>query len=305
MNKRILLLLTAALVVAGITAFMARAYLTRSRPEPQEMAAQKIEVLVASSPLGMGHLIASGDLRWQEWPAQGIDPNYIQKASGESLEGQIGKVVRYGLTPGEPLTLARVIAPGEHGFLAAILKPGMRAFTVSISRTSGLAGFVFPGDRVDVIFNHEVKDGSGILRTVSETILQNIRVIGVDTRTSDIEQKPELGKSVTLEVTPKIAEKLALVSKFGTMTLALRSLTPAEASGKQAISPDNLEPVEGPASFTVDSEVSQLLPPWNPNSNIVTVVRGSSSQTIGYGSSQSGGDAGDSFSPITPTDDDQ
>lgn len=305
MNKRILMLLTAALVVAGITAFLARAYLTRTRPEPEEMAVQKIEVLVASNPLGMGHLIVAGDLRWQEWPAQNVDPNYIQKASGQSLEEQVGKVVRYGLTPGEPLTVARVIAPGERGFLAAVLKPGMRAFTVSISRTSGLAGFLFPGDRVDVIFNHEVKDGSGTMRTVSETILQNIRVIGVDTRTSDLEQKPELGKSVTLEVTPKIAEKLALVSKFGTMTLALRSLTPSEAAGEKAISPDNLEPGEGPASFTVDSEVSQLLPPWNPNSKIITVIRGSSSQIIGYGSPQSGEEGVDNLNPVAPVGDDQ
>jgi pilus assembly protein CpaB len=282
MNLRMVLLVVAALIVAGVTAFLARSYLLQSRPEQQKASIETTQVLVARKALGMGHLIVDGDLGWQEWPVNNINPNYIQRKNGENERTHVGKVVHYGLSPGEPLTLARMIAPGERGFLAAVLKPGMRAFTIPVNRTSGLAGFVFPGDRVDVILRHQVKDGSGAKRDVSETILQNIRVIGVDTRSSDQDQKPALGKSVTLEVTPKIAEKLAMVGRLGTMTLALRSLSPSELDADAAISPDDLEPVANPRSYTLESEVGRLMPPWEPRLKTITIARGSKVAVIGY-----------------------
>ncbi|HXV73463.1 MAG TPA: Flp pilus assembly protein CpaB [Sphingomonadales bacterium] len=312
MNLRMVLLVVAALIVAGVTAFLARTYLMQSLPDQQGAAVQTTHVMVAAKPLGMGHLLLESDLRWQEWPAEGINPNYIQQKGSETIQGQVGKVVRYGLTPGEPLTLQRMIAPGERGFLAAVLKPGMRAFTIPVNRTSGLAGFVFPGDRVDVILRHRIRDGSGAERDVSETILQNVRVIGVDTRSSDTNQKPALGKSVTLEVTPKIAEKLAMVGQLGTMTLALRSLSPAEAAGKEPISPDDLEPVGNPATYTLETEVSRLVPPWQPRLKTITVARGTSVRIIGYDPNKSNaqvmvdvGGATTSLIPAIPTGDDQ
>lgn len=300
MNLRMVLLVVAALVVAGVTAFLARNYLTQSRPGQPEAVLQTTKVLVARQPLGMGHMIIDGDLGWQEWPAEKINPNYIQDKAGQTLATHIGKVVRYGLTPGEPLTMARMIAPGERGFLAAVLKPGMRAVTIAVNRTSGLAGFVFPGDRVDVILRHEVRDGSGAKRDVSETILKNVRVLGVDTRSDDQAQKPALGKSVTLEVTPKIGEMLAMVGRLGTMSLALRSLSPSEVEGDAAISPDDLEPVAGQQTYTLETEVSRLVPPWRPVGKTLTVARGGAVSVITYDATRTyGGQAPTGIQGVT------
>jgi len=290
MNLRMVLLVVAALIVAGVTAFLARTYLMQSRPGEERAGIETTRVLVAGKPLGMGHLLVESDLRWQDWPAEDINPNYIQENSGQTIKDQAGKVIRYGLTPGEPLTLARIIALGERGFLAAVLKPGMRAFTVPVNRTSGLAGFVFPGDRVDVILRHQVKDGSGAMRDVSETILQNVRVIGVDTRSGDQDHKPVLGKSVTLEVTPKIAEKLAMVGRLGTMTLALRSLSPSQLDAEAGVSPDDETPIADPKTYTLESEVSRLVPPWRPRLKTLTIARGGSVSVIGYDPAHSSGE---------------
>ena len=85
--------------------------------------------------------------------------------------------------PNQPVTRGALIRPGERGFLAAALAPGMRAVTVAVSATSGVAGFVFPGDRVDIVLTQEVEGGGdGAALRVSETIIRNIRVLAVDQR---------------------------------------------------------------------------------------------------------------------------
>src|SRR3546814_7727853 len=112
----------------------------------------------------------------------------------------------------------------EGGFLAAALGPGMRAVTVSGSTTSGVAGFVFPGDRVDLVLTQEVT-GDGDSLKVSETVLRNVRVLAADQRMNrvDEEGKPvvQSASTVTLEVTPKIAEKIAVAQTIGQLSLSL------------------------------------------------------------------------------------
>src|SRR4029453_2276891 len=106
------------------------------------------------------------------------------------------------------------VGPNDRGFLAAALSPGMRAITVPVSATTGVAGFVFPGDRVDMVLTQEVEGGGdGPALKVSETIVRNLRVLATDQR---IDSKDEEGKTVvktfatvTLEVTPRIGEKIS------------------------------------------------------------------------------------------------
>src|SRR3546814_7933306 len=93
----------------------------------------------------------------------------------------LGTVVRNEITAGQPVTQGSLIKPGERGFLAAALGPGMRAVTVSVSTTSGVAGFVFPGDRVDLVLTQEVT-GAGASLKVSATVRRNVRVLAADLR---------------------------------------------------------------------------------------------------------------------------
>lgn len=140
-----------------------------------------------------------------------------------------GNVLRYAITAGQPLTQGAVVSPSDRGFLAAALTPGMRAVTVPVSAQTAVAGFVFPGDRIDMVLTQDVVGGGdGPPLKVSETILRNIRVLATDQRTDN---QAEDGKTpvhtfttVTVEATPKMAEELAVAQTVGTLSLSLRAL---------------------------------------------------------------------------------
>lgn len=293
MNPRIILLGAAAIFVAVAAAFLAKSYLQSTAPDQAQTAGQQetTRILVAANNLPMGHIIEVGDLSWQDWPLQGLNANYLQEDS-YNLEDMAGSVVRYGITAGEPMTSVRMISPGERGFLAAILTPGMRAVSIPVTRTSGVAGFIFPGDRVDVILTQtlEVLTLLALLqgedekeeREVSVTVLRNVRVLAVDTRTDDQEKTPELGKSVTLEVTPDIAEKLTLMTRMGVVALSLRSITAPDGTKTTALSPDDEGPFTSPQTYTWDYQTNRLIAPVNRAGDVKTIVldRGRESQIL-------------------------
>jgi pilus assembly protein CpaB len=297
------MLIGAALVVAVGAAFLARFYLLGSQPETPELVARQdvVKIVVAANNLPMGHIIELGDVSWQDWPSDNINANYMQEES-YTLQGLEGSVIRYGITAGEPLTTLQTVSPGERGFLAAILKPGMRAITIPVARTTGLAGFVFPGDRVDLILTQrlEVESLSSIIGNASGgendqaeeeheasiTFLRNVRVLAVDTRTDDMAKIPQLSKSVTLEVTPKMAERVTVGLRLGTISLALRSLTGPDGKKILALNPDDEMPSISPRSHTWDYQASHLVRPVLQYQDIKTVVvtRGGKSQILILGS---------------------
>ena len=97
----------------------------------------------------------------------------------------LGTVVRYQISAGEPVTQGSLVAPGDRGFLAAALGPGMRAVTVPVSAKTGVAGFVFPGDRVDIVLTQTVAgDDEGADLKAAETFLRNMRVLATDQSTT-------------------------------------------------------------------------------------------------------------------------
>ena len=254
MDVKKLVLLIGALVIAAVTAVMAKNMFTGSTA-PQAEASPAVpagpEVLVATRALPVGTIIDAEALRYQPWPQGLVQPAYYIKGSkGTNPADLLGTVVRNEITAGQPLTQGALIKPGERGFLAAALGPGMRAVTVSVSATSGVAGFVFPGDRVDLVLTQEVAGGGeGQSLKVSETIMRNVRVLATDKRMSaqNAEGKPEVVdiSTVTLEATPKIAEKIAVAQTIGTLSLSLRSIADNTAELEQAIAAGEVQLPEG------------------------------------------------------------
>jgi pilus assembly protein CpaB len=280
MNPRIIVLAIAALVVAGLTAFLVRIFLQGSGEEEQVVDTDTTAILVANSNLPMGHLVEPNDLRWQEWPNDSIHANYLTQDEAE-IEALNGYVVRFGITGGEPATRERMVGPGQKGFLAAVLGPDMRAVTIPVNRTSGIAGFIFPGDRVDIILSRIARDESGISHQVGETVLKNIRILAVDLRVNDQNKgNPALGKSVTIEVTPKMAEKVAMLTRMGRLSLALRSLRMEGGQTIEVFSPDDSAPISNQQTHTWDAEVSRLSPPINPPREVLTITRGRQNQVF-------------------------
>lgn len=187
MDVKKLVLLIGALVIAGLTAMMAKNMLTGASA-PQAAAKAVVprgpEVLVATRHLPVGTIIDAEAFRYQMWPHGLVQPAYfIRGQRGINPQDLVGTVVRSEITAGQPVTQGALVRPGDRGFLAAALGPGMRAVTVGVSPTSGVAGFVFPGDRVDLVLTHEVEGGGdGEPLRVSETILRNVRVLATDQR---------------------------------------------------------------------------------------------------------------------------
>jgi pilus assembly protein CpaB len=254
MDVRKLVLLIGALAIAAVTAIMAKNMFSGAGA-PQVAAKAQVpegpEVLVATRALPVGTIIDAEALKYQRWPEGLVQPAYFIKGEGGVDPADLlGTVVRNEITAGQPVTQGALIKPGERGFLAAALGPGMRAVTVSVSATSGVAGFIFPGDRVDILLTQEVAGGGeGEALKVSETILRNVRVLATDRRTNAIDEqgKPVVKSTstVTLEVTPKIVEKIAVAEKIGQLSLTLRSIADNTAELERAIASGEVEVPEG------------------------------------------------------------
>jgi pilus assembly protein CpaB len=151
-TRKIILLLIAAIVGFG-TIFAARTLMTPPPPAPNQPVIQMTEIAAAGRDLPTGTILKEMDLKWIEWSAT-ADTSALFVKGKTNLSDIAGAVVRDGFRSGEPIVAARVAHPHDQGFLAAVLDPGMRAMSVSLSPTSEVAGFVFPGDRVDVILTH-------------------------------------------------------------------------------------------------------------------------------------------------------
>ena len=254
MDVKKIALLVGALVVAVVTAMMARTMFTGAATN-QAQAAPAVpmgpKILVAKIALPVGTMIAPDSLTYQAWPKELVQNAYYTEGSPDAdMKKLVGTVVRNPITAGQPVTRGSLVGPQDRGFLAAALGPGMRAVTVSVSATSGVAGFVFPGDRVDMVLTQTVSGGGeGPPLKVSETIIRNLRVLATDQRT---DSKGEDGKTqvkpfstVTLEATPRIAEKVAVAQSMGQLSLALRSIADNQAELERAVASGEVKVPDG------------------------------------------------------------
>ena len=261
-------LIIVAVVIAGATAFLIRNFMRSQEvdiPEPPKIA----EILVASANLPAGTAITDDHMTWQAWPDEGLSEAYVVRRADQKTAPQfIGTVVRRGIPKGDPITLDKVAKRDQLGFLAAALRPGMRAVAVRVTAQSSVAGFILPGDLVDIVLTHEAvpqeinREGQEptdqvplAVRYTSETVLQNVRVLAIDQKVDDFETQAKTGKTVSLEVTPKQAQKLITARAMGQLTLVLRSLAMSQGDDGEK---QNLEP-DGADLFTTDVEVSPVL----------------------------------------------
>ncbi len=252
MEPKKIALLVGALVIAAVTAVMAKNMFSRSAA-PAAVAAvapapKGPEVLVATRTLPVGTIIAPDSFRFQPWPNELIQNAYYLKGSVDQ-NVLAGTVVRTQISAGQPLTQGSLVKPGDRGFLAAALGPGMRAVTVSTSRATGVAGFIFPGDRVDLMLTQAVENPLGPPLKTTETFIRNVRVLATDQRTvpDDAKGKKEvrLFDTVTLEVTPRLAEKIAVAQTIGQLSLSLRSIADNAADLDQAIASGEIKVPNG------------------------------------------------------------
>ncbi len=276
------MLLLGAMVIALGSALAARSMMSvRAAPVVPVAAtvATGPRVLVAQRALPVGTIITPDAVAFQAWPRDMVQNAYFLDGTTDRTK-LIGTVVRDPVTAGQPLTQGALVTPGDRGFLAAALGPGMRAVTIAVTDLSGVAGFIFPGDHIDIMLTQSVKspnqqDPNALPLAITETALRDLRVLATD-QTTETEVAPG-GKSlvktahdVTLEVTPRIAEKIEVAQTLGTLSLALRSLADnqveqdqATASGKPPATPRTIigtavRPAEGATTYSTGGDVSRF-----------------------------------------------
>jgi pilus assembly protein CpaB len=269
MNSKRIVFLLLAVIVAGTTAFLARAWLQSERAAiAAQMGGQRpvakpaAQVLVARAVIRTGQLIKPDDLRWQPWPQGNLPASYIVEGK-RPIGDFVGAVARSQFHVGEPIVESDIVMPGSRGFLAAVLKPGLRAVSVPATATSTVSGFIYAGDRVDVLLTHTLEGQNGH-HNATETILRNALVIAMDQKLDFAPgDKPDVAKTATLELTAKQTEIVTLAVKMGELSLVLRSLQdPADEERDSASGEDAT--AELGDSYTHDSQVSRLIKDPNP-----------------------------------------
>lgn len=222
MRQRAFLMLGLAAVLGIVSVFLLRGLIARHAP----VAEVNGSVVVARVPLNVGESLNSLNLMSVPWPSS-IVPVGAFGSVHQLLPAGVSRVALQPIERGEPILPDKISGPGGRASLSAVINAGMRAITIRVNEVLGVAGFVLPGDRVDVLLtrNGNTDPTTGIL-------LQSVLVLGVDQDASEKTDKPLVARAVTLEVTPRQAEKLTLASQVGTLSLALRNranLKPAAA----------------------------------------------------------------------------
>lgn len=204
----------------------------RVEAPPVVAPAPRIRMLVASRPLSIGTLLKDDDFREQEVAGDAL-PEGGFVGGGESLAELRGALLRRFIDPNQPIIRTDVLRPRDRGFLAAVLRPGTRAISVGVDVVTGTAGLIWPGDEVDLILTQNLQQqGQGQesagRRVVGETILSAVRVIAVDQQIShsgtDSAASRVVARTVTLEVTPEQAERVAVATQLGRISLVVRAI---------------------------------------------------------------------------------
>ncbi len=239
-------------VVFGLLAvFVAQSWLnTQAELRLKNLEAQRKQIatqtiVVASKPLRFGNELTSMSLREMPWPEDAIPAGAFSRIS-DLTSGNGRRVVLTAVEANEPILASKITGPGQRATLSAMLQDGMRAVTVRVNDVEGVAGFVLPGDRVDVALTRQ-KDKD---RASTDVVLQNIKVLAIDQTADDRNDKPSVAKAVTLEVDTAGAQKIALAATVGTLSLmlrkageatsvALRTVTLGDLFGGEAQSPQD------------------------------------------------------------------
>jgi pilus assembly protein CpaB len=208
------------------------------RALPQSDAALEAggdEILVTTGPLAAGTLLRVHDVAWQPiagTPEKGamVRPSAAAREARPEVDEEArtvvyGAALRGPIAVGEPIRRKAIVNPGDRDFLQVVLSPGARAIAIPVSTGGASTGLLYPGDRVDVILTQRFNDTAKLTRrSVSETVVENLRVLVIDALDAKMAAGNTFGRTVTLEVMPDQAEKISVAAELGKLSLTLRSV---------------------------------------------------------------------------------
>lgn len=258
MRSSTLIMIAVAAVFGLLAVFVAQSWLNSQNEarlknmdiqKPKQVAAQTI--VVATKPLRFGSELSQATLREIAWPEDALPPGSFKTIAALLQAGK--RVVLAPIEVNEPIFAAKITGAGQRATLSAVIAEGMKAVTIRVNDVEGVAGFVLPGDRVDVALTRQTDKSAA----TSDVVLQNARVLAIDQIADERSDKPAVAKAVTLEVDITGAQKLTLSSQVGTLSLVLRKAGETIALDTRRVSLADLTHSEsGPAASRSYSSVT-------------------------------------------------
>lgn len=266
-RQRPLIILTLALVSALVAGFAAVRYSAQQPAQATMRSEAATQVVVAARDLPVGHFLTDADVQTIAWPAQAVPANYISQPSVAVGRGLIAPV-----RTNAPIIGTDLAERGSGGGMPIIFPEGMRAVSVRVDDVISVAGYAIPGTRVDVMLTMRLPNSE---QTFTQTILQNLRVLGAGQTVQQNEQGQPITYSVaTLMVTPEQAEKLVLAAAQGRIQLALRNMLDVEDANTTGIPDTRLfemgrQPVRSAGGTAAPRPRTR-----QPDENVIEVFRG-------------------------------
>jgi pilus assembly protein CpaB len=220
-------LLLVSLLLGGVAVLGVR-QLSAARATPSKPLHQTT-LVVAARPIGFGEVLTPELLRVQTWP-KGAEPQGSFQTVAQATAQR--RVALGPIAANEPVLTTRVSGPGGRATLSGVIRPGMRATTIRVNDVVGVAGFVLPGDFVDIVLTRDDAGQSADKQSMrADVLLRGVRVLAVDQLANENKNDPVVAKAATVEVTPEQAQKLALAGQVGSLSLALRgTVDPLESN---------------------------------------------------------------------------
>jgi pilus assembly protein CpaB len=247
-----IIMIGVAVVFGLLAVFVAQAWLnSQAEMRARSLEAQKKPlatqtIVVAAKPLRFGAELNAMSLREIPWTQDAVPHGAFSKISDLT---STRRVVLTAIEANEPILASKITGSGQRATLSAMLADGMKAVTIRVNDVEGVAGFVLPGDHVDVVLTRQQDKAVA----AADVVLQNVRVLAVDQIADERAEKPSVAKAVTLEVEVTAAQKLALAATVGTLSLALRKAGEATALNTRRITLSDL-----PKSSTTDDRYSTI-----------------------------------------------
>jgi pilus assembly protein CpaB len=216
MRKHQFIILVAAIAMGGGAAYLAHGWLqAQMNVAAAYQPAGHIVIAAESLPYGAG--LTADNVTEIPWFTNKLPDGSF--ASKDDLLAGGRRTVLYPLKEGEPVLRSKVTGAGQRASLAAVLEEGKRAVTVRVDDVRGVAGFVLPGDFVDIVMIAD--DVSSKRQSYSDILLEHIKVLAIDQIASEAEDKPTVARAVTLEVSKEQAQKILLATNVGKLSLIL------------------------------------------------------------------------------------
>ena len=236
MRASTVLSLLIAVILAGAAVFGARSWLASQQQQflaaveeqqKQEEAAPANLIVVAKQPMRFGEMVTAEKVETIPWASSALPAgafNSIEALVGTTEDNS--RFVLASMEKGEPVLTSKVTVPGQRAKLSTAIEPGMKAISIRVNDVLGVAGFVLPGDRVDVMLTSTPRQGNA--EPYVDVLLQGVKVLAIDQSVDDRKDQPSVVKTVTFEVSTQEAQKLTLGANSGTLSLALRSVASSD-----------------------------------------------------------------------------